>query len=63
MHIEYTKGQLVVTPLTNDEERLLIAIAYAYETFLCDTSQVIEPVDRCSKADMPQSKLSRPCRD
>lgn len=60
MHVKYAQGQLIVTPLTNDEGRLLLAIAKAY---LRSTSQVIEPVARCSKADRPRSKSSRPCRD
>ncbi len=59
MHIEYVKGQLIVAPLTNDEERFLLAIADAYETLLRSTSQAIEPVVRCSKVGKPQSVLSR----
>ena len=54
MKVEIKEGSLVVTPITKDEERLIFALAAAYQAFESVLYPITAQAVRCTEGDKTQ---------
>ncbi len=60
MKVEIKDNSLVITPITTEEERLIFALAAAYQAFDSVAFPVTAQAVHCIEDDKIQSALSQP---